>query len=164
MKLHYLILTFLLAALCVVSVAGQKTSVNKADSRELSKEERDGLLKFREQAWRDFFAGNKAGLEKALPTNFIGIGWGHEEDRFSDRKDAVVNAESFAKSGGKLTRLEFPETKIQAWGDVVIFYTTFDLDLEGGDGKKTTIKGHGTEIFVKEDGKWIHPGWHLDNY
>jgi hypothetical protein len=138
-------------------------AAHSCDSREMTKEEREGLLKFREAVWRDYFAGSRAALEKALPANFIGIGWGDGE-RFGDRPKIVAGSEGFARSGGKLTRLEFPETKIQAYGNVAVIYTTYDLDLESADGKRSTHKGHGTEIFVKERGAWTHPGWHLDNY
>ena len=161
MKLHHLILALLIAVFCFTLVPAQKSSASSKS--ELSAAEREELLKFRESVWRDFFAGNKTALEKALPENFIGIGWGAGEERTGGRADVLANAEGFAKAGGKLTRLAFPETKIQTYGSVSVIYTTYDLDLEI-NGKTETHKGHGTEFFVRENGKWIHPGWHLDNY
>ena len=164
MKLHYLIITMVAGVILLAGSAAPTSAQKNAAPKELSAAERDELLKFRESVWRDFFAGDKAKHEKALPENFIGIGWNAgRANRFSSRPSVLAGAEGFLKSGGKLTRLEFPETKIQVYGDVAILYTTFDLDLEAG-GQKTNVKGHGTEIFVRENGKWIHPGWHLDNY
>lgn len=152
------------AALIFVASTNSTTAHGDTKPRELSQKERDELLKFREQVWRDYFNGDKAALTKALPENFIGIGWDAGPQRgFSDRAMVVAGAEGFKQAGGKLTRLVFPETKFQAYGDVVLIYTTYELDMEFG-GKKETHKGHGTEFFVKQNGAWAHPGWHLDNY
>lgn len=63
-----------IAALIFVASTNNTTAYGDQKLRELSKEEKDSLLKFREQVWRDFFNGDKAALEKGLPTNFIGIG------------------------------------------------------------------------------------------
>ena len=30
------------------------------------------------------------------------------------------------------------------------------------DGAEHTLRGRLTEMFVRRDGKWVHPGWHLD--
>jgi NAD(P)-dependent dehydrogenase (short-subunit alcohol dehydrogenase family) len=79
-------------------------------------------------------------------------------------KDGVqVNSVSarFQASGGKLIRLEFPQTEIQRFGDVAIFYSKYLYETEE-DGKRSVTTGRVTEIFVLRNGKWTNPGWHTD--
>ena len=47
---------------------------------------------------------------------------------------------SFAESGGKLVRLEFPKTEIQAYGNTVLIYTTYVYEIEL-NGKRSTSSG-----------------------
>ena len=68
----------------------------------------------------------------------------------------------FARSGLKLTTLEFPRNVFQQYGDVVILYTRFRLVLTDTAGEARETNGRGTEVFVRRRGRWIHTGWHLD--
>jgi hypothetical protein len=43
----------------------------------------------------------------------------------------------------------------------VVLYGRFRLALEE-EGRTTTYAGRLTEIFVRRDGRWWHPGCHLD--
>ena len=47
-----------------------------------------------------------------------------------------------------------------AYGATAILYTTYELDLLV-DGKTHTERGAATEIFVRQNGTWIHTGWQL---
>ena len=60
-------------------------------------------------------------------------------------------------------RLEYPRTEIRLYGDVAILYTTYVFEVESPDGKRETSAGRGTEIFVRRNGRWVNPGWHLDS-
>lgn len=117
------------------------------------------LLAARETAWRAFFAGDVKTLGDLLPADFIGINMG--DSPFSDRAHALDDSKAFAASGGRLVSLSFPETRAQQVGDVVILYGRFELVLNTG-GVDRTMRGRLTEVFVKRNGKWVHPGWHLD--
>jgi Domain of unknown function (DUF4440) len=46
-------------------------------------------------------------------------------------------------------------------GDTVVLYGRYEAVIES-DGRQQTMKGRLTEMFVRRDGKWVHPGWHLD--
>ena len=49
-------------------------------------------------------------------------------------KESIASSRAFKESGGRLVALSFPETRVQRL----------------------------TEVFVKREGRWVHPGWHLD--
>jgi hypothetical protein len=44
----------------------------------------------------------------------------------------------------------------------VLIYTTYEAVLDIGSAE-TMMRGHATEFFVRRDGQWWHPGWHLHN-
>ena len=58
-------------------------------------------------------------------------------------------------------RLAFPETRAQQFGDVVVLYGRYEAVIQV-DGAERTLRGRLTEMFVRRDGRWLHPGWHLD--
>lgn len=118
------------------------------------------LLVTRETAWRAWFAGDVAVLESMLPAEFISYGMTGRE--LSDRARTLAASREFAASGGRLERLDFPATSAQRYGDVVVLYSLYEVRLVDGTGKESTLKGRATEVFVRRDGRWLHPGWHLD--
>ncbi|HEX7832893.1 MAG TPA: nuclear transport factor 2 family protein [Thermoanaerobaculia bacterium] len=117
------------------------------------------VLAVREAAWRAWFGGDEAALRAVLPADFLAIGWGGNQ--ISDLETTIASSREFKKSGGRLVALSFPETKAQRIGDSVVFYGSYDVTIASGD-KETKVRGRLTEVFVKRDGKWVHPGWHLD--
>ena len=117
------------------------------------------VLALREAAWRAWFAGDEAALRAMLPEEFLSIGADGTE--ISNRDKAIASSRRFHEAGGKLVSLNFPETHAQRFGDTVVFYGSYDATIVvGGEEKK--LQGWLTEVFVKRDGKWLHPGWHLD--
>lgn len=117
------------------------------------------ILRLREAAWRAWFAGDEATLRQILPAEFIGIDMG--DTPFSDLAATLAEARAFHAAGGSLVSLEFPETRAQQLGDVVVLYGRFSLILES-QGKTSKLSGRLTEVFVRRAGRWWHPGWHLD--
>jgi hypothetical protein len=117
------------------------------------------ILRLREAAWRAWFAGDAAALREMLPPEFIGIDMGDEP--FSDLATTLEQAQAFSADGGRLVSLEFPETRAQQFGDVVVLYGRFRVVLES-KGTSNTYSGRLTEVFVRRAGRWWHPGWHLD--
>jgi hypothetical protein len=117
------------------------------------------VLRLREAAWRAWFAGDEATLRAMLPAEFIGLDMG--DGPFRDVAATLGESRAFAAGGGRLVTLEFPETRAQRYGDTVILYGRYRVVLES-DGRRETIAGRLTEIFVRRDDKWSHPGWHLD--
>ena len=126
----------------------------------LSAEERRALLTAREGVWRAYFANDAKQLDKVIPAETVAINAG--EEPWGDRAAVLAGAAGFAASGGKLVKLEFPKTEVRTYGDVAVLYTTWAYTLEV-DGKEQTASGRGTEIFVRRNGEWVNPGWHLDS-
>ena len=93
-----------------------------------------------------------------IPAELIAIESG---EKWQTREDELAGAREFAAKGGKLVRLEFPQTEIQSYGQTAILYTRFTLETEIG-GKRTTLTGRATEMFVSRRGKWVNVGWLLD--
>jgi hypothetical protein len=117
------------------------------------------VLALRESAWRAWFAGDEAALRSMLPEDFLGIGWDGTE--ISTRDQAIASSRDFKKSGGRLVALSFPETRAQRIGDTVVFYGSYEVTFAVGTTEQK-VRGQLTEVFVKRNGRWVHPGWHLD--
>lgn len=131
------------------------------DYRPLSENAKAFVLKSREAVWRAFFTNDRKELERLVPEETITIDAGTPE--FGNRAKVLAAAEEFAKSGGKLVRLEFPRTEFQTYGNVVIVYTTYLYELEDKAGKRSKSEGRATEIFVQRNGVLVNSGWHLDS-
>jgi ketosteroid isomerase-like protein len=117
------------------------------------------LLKVREQVWRAWFAGDVAQLKELVPAETIVISAGDKE--WKSQADVLRESTDFHASGATLTRLEFPKTQVQHFGDVAIVWSEYVLETDSG-GKRQVSAGRATEIFVKRDGHWLNPGWHTD--
>lgn len=126
--------------------------------RTISPEMREQILAKREAVWKAWFGNDRAALERLIPEEAIAIG----DDGWSNRAAIFASAKSFADSGGKLVRLEFPRTEIQAYGNTVIIYTTYTYETEV-NGKRSTSSGRGTEMFVWRGDELVNTGWHLDS-
>ena len=139
----------LLAA--VMSGAGSQVAAGAAIDPE--------VLVAREAAWRAFYDGDVKTLGDQLPEDFIGINM--NDSPFANRAKVLDAARAFRERGGRLVRLTFPETQAQRYGDVVVLYGRYEVVFQSG-GAEQTRRGRLTEIFIRRDGKWLHPGWHLD--
>jgi hypothetical protein len=126
--------------------------------RALDTDERASLMKAREAVWRAWFGGDQATLLKLLPPELITIEPG--STTFGTRESTLQGSQSFAAGGGKLTRLAFPSTEIQVYGNTAILYTSYEMDLAAG-GQSHTERGMATEVFVFNGGQWLNTGWQL---
>jgi len=120
---------------------------------------KEELLQVREHVWKAYFANERPFLEEVLPAELIAIDPGAKQ--WSTRDSILDGAKHFAESGNKLTKLEFPRTDMQCYGNVVEIYSTYHLELQGASGPSSE-SGRATETFVYRDGKWLNVGWHMD--
>ena len=131
-----------------------------ASPRSIDAEMKKRLLDAREAVWRSWFSGDRASLEKLIPAETIAIESGH--NNWSNRQTILDGSVEFAKGGGKLVKLEFPRTEIQAYGATAVVYSNYSFELEQG-GQRINQSGRVTEVFVLRNGQWVNPGWHMDS-
>jgi hypothetical protein len=124
----------------------------------LGDEDRAALFAAREAVWRAWFAGDAEALSRLVPPELMTIE--SASGAFGTRASSLAASRAFAASGGKLARLAFPRTELQAYGNTAILYTTYDMDLVSG-GATITRRGTAVEVFVRQDGRWINTGWQL---
>ena len=117
------------------------------------------LLAARDRIWRAWFANDTAELGRLLPPAAVAA---EGENGWEDRAAIVTGSQRFAASGGKLLRIEFRDTEIVNYGAIAILHAHFELEIESG-GQHHTNRGRATEIFVRRDGKWVNPFWHLES-
>lgn len=121
---------------------------------------RSEVFAARDAVWRAWFSNDVAVLERMLPPEFVGIGFGGGA---MDTRESTLRASSeFATSGGALRRLAFSDDRLQTFGDVVTVFSNYEIDLDTA-GERLVQRGRATEVFVKRNGTWTNPAWHLDS-
>ena len=140
-------------AAALLMLAGHKSAA--------SSDERAQLLKVRETVWRSWFANDRKTLEELVPEGSIAINSGSKV--WDHQAEILKSAADFQASGGKLTRLEFPRTEVQWFGDVAVTYSEYlyETDVKG---QLTQRSGRAMEVFVRRNGKWTNPGWQTDSF
>lgn len=128
--------------------------------RNITPDVRQRILEKRDAVWKAWFTNDRPTLEKLIPEEAIAINSGSKE--WSNRAAILSSAKAFADSGGKLVKLEFPKTEIQAYGNTVLIYTSYVYEIEK-DGQRTSTSGRGTEMFVHRGDELVNVGWHLDD-
>jgi hypothetical protein len=131
----------------------------RSQFRRLDDEERTSLLAARDAVWRAWFAGDTTALAALVPSELVTIE--SSSNAFGTYESARADSRRFAASGAKLTRLVFPRTEFQAYGNTAVLYTTYEMDIRSSDGRTRTERGAGTEVFVQRDGRWLNTGWQL---
>ena len=118
---------------------------------------RKALLDAREAVWRAKFLEDPS----LIPPEAIGIvEW---TDEWKHRDDVIAGAKTAVANGLKITRLEFPKTEIQLFGDTAVLYSTYIYEAEFSGRSAGLETGRATEIFVLRNGKWLNAGWHIDS-
>jgi len=126
---------------------------------ELGDEERTALLAARDAVWRAWFAGDTTALAALVPPELVTIE--SSANMFGTHDSTLAGSRGFAASGAKLTRLVFPRTEFQAYGNTAILYTTYEMDIRSDAGPARTVRGAATEVFVQQNGRWLNTGWQL---
>jgi len=150
-----------LALALLGSVALACASAGKSHGGTLTSAERAELLGVRAAVWRAYFTGDEGTLLDLLPPDFIAID--PTGPIAPGREGQVEGLRAFRDSGGQLVALDFPVTEVQLLGDVAVLYTTYAVELATPQGPQR-LAGRATEVFQRRDGRWVHPGWHLDTH
>ena len=105
-------------------------------------------------------ANDQAKLQGAAAPDAVTISAGTAE--WHDLEGVAEVGRRLFRDRGQADPPRVPRTEVQAYGDTAFVYSLYEFDLDGPQGKRSA-SGRATEIFVKQDGRWIHPGWHLDS-
>jgi ketosteroid isomerase-like protein len=124
----------------------------------LNPQVRQQILEAREAVWRAWFSNDRARLEEMIPDEAIAIN--DAQPNWENRAAILDGAKRFADSGAKLTRLEFPRTEIQAYGNTLILFTQYSYETER-NGQKIQHSGNGIETFVRRGQGYVNTGWIL---
>ena len=117
------------------------------------------LARAQRSVWEAWFAGDTAQV-RALTPGLVAIS--ASGSRFDDQESTIQSSADFKARGGRLLDLSFSDLHVRTYGNVVMVYSRYHvLALMGAD----TIRSNGraTEVFVRQHGRWLNPGWHLDN-
>jgi hypothetical protein len=117
------------------------------------------LARAQRAVWEAWYAGDTAQV-RALTPGLVAIS--SEGNRFDDQEATIRASAGFHARGGRLAGLSFTDLHVRNYGSVVMIYsryhtvTVMGRDTSRGDGRAT-------EVFVRQNGRWVNPGWHLDN-
>ena len=53
------------------------------------------------------------------------------------------------------------EERTARFGEAIVLFGSYEAVISSG-GTEKKLHGRLSEVFVKRDGRWVHPGWHLD--
>jgi ketosteroid isomerase-like protein len=123
---------------------------------------REQLFTAREAVWRAYFTNDQATLDKLVPSDTLVLE-GPLDAPFVRKPQILEGARRAAGAGSRLVRLEFPQTELQVYGPTAILYTTYLFELENAQGQRQTTTGRATEVFVRRNGVWVNPGWHMSS-
>ena len=163
MRTHDIRSLVLAAALAAISLAPSCASPRSAafdPATGVSDALRGEIFAARDRIWRAWFANDRPTLEQMLPPEFVGLGFGGGP--WDDRASALAGAAEFQESGGRLVTLTFAGDRIQSFGDVVTVFSNYRLEL-AWPSESSVQEGRATEVFVRRNGAWINPAWHLDS-
>ena len=149
----------LVCTLAAVSPAAAQQSNRESMRVELDSASKAELLRARDRIWRAWFANDSAELARLLPPAVVAAegpgGW-------EDRAAILAGSRGFAASGAKLVRIQFFDTEIVSYGNIAIVHARFELVIDDR-GQRNTRAGRATEVFVRQDGAWVNPLWHLES-
>ena len=117
---------------------------------------RTALLAARDAIWRAWFAHDTVALARLLPRSTTAgdaRGW-------ESREEIVAGSLQSAASGRKLASIRFDDTRIHMNGNVAVVFSNYTMELEEG-GRRNTVRGSASEVFVRTDGAWQNPFWYL---
>ena len=116
------------------------------------------LEQARDDIWRAWFAGDVSALERLIPASLAAgspSGW-------DDRRAAIDGARQSAASGRRLVAIRFDSTTIRLQGKVAIMQARYVYVLQRPNGARDTTRGVATEVFVRENRRWVNPFWYLE--
>jgi len=76
-------------------------------------------------------------------------------------RDAIIaDGVAFRRSGRTLVSLTFADDEFVVRDGMALMLSVYQA-VTSIAGVRDTLQGRATEIFVREDGHWLNPYWHL---
>ena len=117
---------------------------------------RTAVLAARDAIWKAWFAHDTAALRRLLPRSATAGG----DHGWESRDEIIAGSLRSVSSGQRLTAIRFDDTRIHAQGNVVVVFSNYTMELEQ-QGRRNTVTGSASEVFVRTDGAWTNPFWYL---
>ena len=117
------------------------------------------LDRIRKDVWVNWFAGDTAALRRVLTPELIAIS--ADSKHWQNLDQTLAGSAGFKAGGGKLVSVKFDSTTVHRFGDVVVMFSHYALDMDF-NGQRSAQKGRATEVFVRHQGRWVHTSWQLD--
>ena len=117
------------------------------------------LEAIRKDVWVHWFAGDTAALRAVLGPELVAIT--PDSPTYESLDETLASSAQFKASGATLTSVTFTANTIHRFGDVVVMFSHYALEMDQG-GQRSTRRGRVTEVFVRHNGRWVHTSWHLD--
>src|SRR4029450_9148235 len=113
-----------------LAVLGACLSGAAASAADLDAKDRGEVLALRERVWYAWFGNDQKVLEAVMPPETVTISAGQAGWDRPARAGWLESSRAFAATGRKLTRLAFPRTEVQTYGDTAFVYSLYEFDLE----------------------------------
>lgn len=117
------------------------------------------LESLRKDVWIQWFSGDTAALRKVLSPELVAVS--PDGPHWFSLQESLNGSANYKASGAKLLSVDFDSTMVHRFGEVVVMFSHYTVVTEKS-GKRATTKGRATELFVRNNGKWVHTSWHID--
>jgi ketosteroid isomerase-like protein len=117
------------------------------------------LESLRKDIWVQWFTGDTAALHKVLPPELVAVS--PDGAHWLSLQQSLDGSAQYKASGARFLSVDFDSTMVHRFGDVVVMFSHYTVVTEKS-GKRSTQKGRATELFVRNNGKWVHTSWHID--
>ena len=118
------------------------------------------LLAARDTVWRAWFANDTAVLRRFIPPG-AATAEGAGTMRWSDRNEIARSARRFVASGRKLVDIAFDNTTIAETPSSALVRSYYRYITDSA-GRRDTVRGRATELFVRDGARWVNPYWQLE--
>ena len=119
------------------------------------------LADARDTVWRAYFHNDTALLRRYIPPAAATFE-GSPKPRWNTRGDIMAGSRAFAASKAKFVDVTFENTEISTSGHTALVRSHYQIIVESA-GRRDTMRGRATELFVRQGKTWVNPYWQLED-